>query len=176
MQELEKLQTYLLWLIIGFFVFRYFLPSLSSYLKEKLTGRDEEEKFDLNDMVNRKQEVFDRIADHSKPAFERMVNLSDDQDSKDLLKEIYWGAGPRSLDILTEAQRLIPETQVTWGQLRNSYFELLKLDSFNQSEEFVSFQTWQRVLIDFTANKDNLQTPDLKDQLVKKYKNQSQFE
>lgn len=170
MQELETLQTYLLWLIIGFIVFRYFLPSLSSYLKEKLTGRDEEEKFDLNEMVHRKQEVFDRLADHSKPAFERMIQQSKDLRSQELLKEIYWGAGPQSEELLKEAQKVNSNSEINWAHLRSSYFELLKNESFNQSEELVAFECLKTILIDFAIKRTVLTTPDLKHQLIEMHK------
>lgn len=160
MTNLENLQTSLLWLIVIFIVVSYFLPSLSSFIKEKLTGKDEQEKFDLDQMVSRKQEVMDRLAHEHRHAFEKSVFISNQRQTIELLKEMNWGRGPAAQELVAYSQNLYPEKDITWQQLRISYQELLKIEAFNQSERYTEFNTLCELLVNFTLERIHSDNPD----------------
>lgn len=165
MTNLENLQTSLFWLIFLFIIFAYFLPSLSSILKEKLTGKEEEEKFDLDQMVYRKQEAYDKLAQEQRFAFERKVYQSQETQTIELLKEIHWGQGPAAQELLEFAKQRSPEQELSWQQLRASYQELLNTEAFNQSDRYIEFPALCQILTSYTVEKLNLANPEQKEAL-----------
>lgn len=165
MTNLENLQSSLFWLIFVFIIFAYFLPSLSSFLKEKLTGKAEEEKFDLDQMVHRKQEAYDRLAQEQRFAFERKVFQSKETQTIELLKEINWGEGPAAQELVEFAKNHSPEQDFTWQQLRASYHELLSTEAFNQSDNYIQFPALCQILTSYTVEKSKITNPEQKESL-----------
>lgn len=169
MEQLENLQTYLLWLIIGFITFAYFLPSLSSFIKEKLTGKIEEEKFDLDQMIFRKQEIFDRQAQAYRYAFEKKAHQSDEyKNLQSFIKEIYWGAGPFAQELYDYARQKHEADELSWNELRASYLELIKNEKFNQNDHLLDFDFFKEVVTEYTLKSRELQSLDQKEQVLER--------
>lgn len=123
-------------IVLMVIVVSFVLPGLSSFIRQKLKGKTEEEIFDLDNLVRRKEQAI-RIAPQQESLSTPHGRIQEEGDdrSRDLLKEYYWGQGPNFAALIAAVREFpitIDELTLT-ESLRTSLKVLLEETSFNGS-------------------------------------------
>jgi hypothetical protein len=94
MTESSLIVEIMVWGLLGLIALLFTIPSVSSYLLEKITGIKEEENFDLNGMIKQNQDLF-KLQESSmkQSALEVAISLSQDERLPRLMHEFQWEPG-----------------------------------------------------------------------------------
>lgn len=123
----------MVWGLLGLIAFLFTIPSVSSYLLEKITGIKEEENFDLNGMIKQNEELLKIQAGAiKKSALEVAIALSTDEKLQQLLQEYQWEAGPVTQLVLSSLSEKSARV-VEYSEFRAAFKKLYSIDSFEQN-------------------------------------------
>lgn len=95
MESFKTISEIFIWFLFIILVLSFVIPNVSSYFKKKLTGIEEEEKFDLDTLISQKVKLSQISPSHSFPpkSLGHQLMAQADPHILELIKEIDWGAG-----------------------------------------------------------------------------------
>jgi hypothetical protein len=130
----------MVWALLGLIAFLFTIPSVSSYLLEKITGIKEEENFDLSGMIKQNEELLKmKGADKNSSAIEIAISLSEDERLQQLLHEFQWEAGPL-IDLTLKMLSDKTSRDIQYSEFRGLFKKLYHLDSIEENltlEKFI---------------------------------------
>jgi len=132
MTESSLIIEIMVWGLLGLIALLFTIPSVSSYLLEKITGIKEEENFDLNGMIKQNQDLF-KIQESKlkQSALEVSISLSEDERLSKLIHEFQWGAGEITEAVIKELSD-ISARSIDPIEYRGAVKKLMSRESFEE--------------------------------------------